>query len=205
VAYRGFYSEDAARKHAAKLRSEGFDVYVGGVLAYSTLGWFDDPLLSTFIRYPESQVARLVFHELAHQVVYAKHDTTFNESLPWWWRTKACAAGSRRSGRKRELEPFRARRRASATLAARIKDTTRAPQASSTAQPHARAECSSRSGREFRPAARRVSRLRAGPSPTTPSSPRSRVYNELVPGFEDGCWRRAAAWTRSTRAPRSCV
>ena len=56
-------------------------MHVGGVPAYSTLGWSDDPLLSTFIRYPDAQLARLVFHELAHQVVYARNDTTFNESF----------------------------------------------------------------------------------------------------------------------------
>jgi predicted aminopeptidase len=56
-------------------------VHVGGVPAYSTLGWFDDPLLSSFIRYPDLELARLVFHELAHQVAYAKDDSTFNESF----------------------------------------------------------------------------------------------------------------------------
>src|SRR5687767_14758623 len=81
VSYRGFYSEHDARRHAEKLRAAGYDVYVGGVPAYSTLGWSDDPLLSTFIRYPDAQLARLVFHELAHQLVYAKNDTTFNESF----------------------------------------------------------------------------------------------------------------------------
>ncbi len=81
VSYRGFYAEDDARRHAAKLRADGYDVYVGGVPAYSTLGWFDDPLLSTFIGYSDLQLARLVFHELAHQLVYAKDDTTFNESF----------------------------------------------------------------------------------------------------------------------------
>jgi len=81
VSYRGFYSEDAAKKHADALAKEGDDVYVGGVTAYSTLGWFSDPVLSTFINYPEPEVARIVFHELAHQVVYIKGDTVFNESF----------------------------------------------------------------------------------------------------------------------------
>jgi predicted aminopeptidase len=81
VIYRGFFARAAAEAHGAALRAEGLDVFVGGVPAYSTLGWFDDPLLSTFIRYPDLEVARLIFHELAHQVAYARDDTTFNESF----------------------------------------------------------------------------------------------------------------------------
>lgn len=81
VSYRGFYSEEAAQRHAASLAGEGNDVYVGGVPAYSTLGWFSDPVLSTFIQFPDFEVARIVFHELAHQVVYLKGDTVFNESF----------------------------------------------------------------------------------------------------------------------------
>jgi len=81
VSYRGFYSEQAAQRDAAALAREGYDVYIGGVPAYSTLGWFDDPVLSTFIQYPETEVARIVFHELAHQVAYVKDDTAFNESF----------------------------------------------------------------------------------------------------------------------------
>ena len=81
VAYRGYFAEADARAEAARLAAEGFDVHVSGVPAYSTLGWFDDPVLSTFIRYRDAEVARLVFHELAHQVVYVKDDTSFNESF----------------------------------------------------------------------------------------------------------------------------
>jgi predicted aminopeptidase len=81
VNYRGYFSEAEARAEAAGLKAQGFDVHVGGVPAYSTLGWFDDPLLSSFIRYPDLELARLVFHELAHQVAYAKDDSTFNESF----------------------------------------------------------------------------------------------------------------------------
>jgi len=81
VSYRGYFREDEARAEAARLVAEGYDVHVGGVPAYSTLGWFDDPILSSFIRYPDIELARLVFHELAHQVAYAKDDTTFNESF----------------------------------------------------------------------------------------------------------------------------
>ncbi len=81
VSYRGFYSEEGAQRHADVLAQQGDDVYVGGVAAYSTLGWFADPVLSTFIQYPEPEVARIVFHELAHQEVYVKGDTVFNESF----------------------------------------------------------------------------------------------------------------------------
>ncbi len=81
VAYRGYYRQGAADGYGAGLRKDGYDVYVYGVPAYSTLGWFDDPVLNTFVRYPDAEIARLVFHELAHQVVYVKGDTLFNESF----------------------------------------------------------------------------------------------------------------------------
>ncbi|MDB5868657.1 MAG: putative zinc protease protein [Polaromonas sp.] len=85
VGYRGYFSEQAARTEAAQLAGQGFETGVYGVPAYSTLGWLNwaggDPLLSTFISYPEGELARLVFHELAHQVAYAPGDTVFNESF----------------------------------------------------------------------------------------------------------------------------
>ncbi len=81
VTYRGYYSLAAAERYAARLAATGLDVQVSGVPAYSTLGWFDDPLLSTFINYPDAEVARLIFHELSHQVVYVPGDSMFNESF----------------------------------------------------------------------------------------------------------------------------
>lgn len=81
VSYRGYYSRADAQAYANGLRKDGMDVQVAGVPAYSTLGWFNDPVLSTFIQYPDGELARLVFHELAHQVVYVKDDTQFNESF----------------------------------------------------------------------------------------------------------------------------
>jgi predicted aminopeptidase len=81
VGYKGYFAEADAKRFAADLRTQRYDVYTGGVPAYSTLGWFKDPVLNTFIRYPEAEIARLIFHELAHQVAYAKGDTTFNESF----------------------------------------------------------------------------------------------------------------------------
>jgi predicted aminopeptidase len=81
VSYRGYYDREAAQRFAGRLHARGHDVAVYGVPAYSTLGWFDDPLLSTFIHYPEADLARLMFHELAHLVAYVKDDSTFNESF----------------------------------------------------------------------------------------------------------------------------
>lgn len=81
VAYRGYFSEQSALSYAAKLEEEGFDVYTGGVDAYSTLGWFEDSLLSTVLNRADYQLAGLIFHELAHQLVYLPGDTTFNESF----------------------------------------------------------------------------------------------------------------------------
>ncbi len=79
--YRGYFDPAAADAAAAELRATGLEVNVAGVPAYSTLGWFSDPLLNTFIGGSEGQVAGLVFHELAHQVVFVGGDTTFNESF----------------------------------------------------------------------------------------------------------------------------
>jgi predicted aminopeptidase len=81
VGYRGYFKKDAAEEFADGLRKQGLDVYVAGIPAYSTLGYFNDPVLSTFIRYPETEIARLLFHELAHQVAYAPGDSLFNESF----------------------------------------------------------------------------------------------------------------------------
>jgi len=81
VNYRGYFSEAEARAEAARLAAQGYDVHVGGVPAYSTLGWFADPLLNTFIHLPVPELARLIFHELAHQVAYVQDDTVFNESF----------------------------------------------------------------------------------------------------------------------------
>jgi predicted aminopeptidase len=81
VSYRGYFARDKAEQFAAGLEQDGYDIYVGGVPAYSTLGWFDDPLLNTFLHRPEADLAGLLFHELAHQVVYVGGDTAFNESF----------------------------------------------------------------------------------------------------------------------------
>lgn len=81
VAYRGYYSVGGARGAAALQRQSGQDVYVSGVEAYSTLGWFDDPILSSMLGWGDERLATLIFHELAHQQFYVKDDSEFNESF----------------------------------------------------------------------------------------------------------------------------
>lgn len=80
VAYRGYYTPGGARGEAALLRQAGKDVYLSGVEAYSTLGWFNDPILSSMLGWGDERLATLIFHELAHQRFYLKDDTPFNES-----------------------------------------------------------------------------------------------------------------------------
>ena len=182
VAYRGFFSEQEAQRYAEKLRKDGFDVYVGGVPAYSTLGWFDDPLLSTFIRYPESQVARLVFHELAHQVVYARNDTTFNESFAVTVEDEGVRRWLESQQRAAELEAFRAGQQRKRDFYARVKET----------RERLKTIYASRLPREQLLEQKRgeLERLRAAFPNVVPAEPNNAflvsiaLYTELVPAFE---------------------
>lgn len=111
VAYRGYYQQGAARGAAALMRQDGMDVYVGGVEAYSTLGWFDDPILSSMVGWSDERLATLIFHELAHQRFYVQDDTEFNESFASFveqegtrqWRVaRVLAASGGEQGQQRE-------------------------------------------------------------------------------------------------------
>ncbi|MBV8031512.1 MAG: aminopeptidase [Betaproteobacteria bacterium] len=182
VAYRGFFSEEAARRHAEDLRARGYDVYVGGVAAYSTLGWFNDPLLSTFIGAPDAQLARLIFHELAHQLVYAPSDTTFNESFA----VTVEEAGVRRwlsaQGRLEDLKAFEALQDRRRVLAERVK-ATREQLAAVYVQALPEDEKRKRKAEEY-------ARLRAQYPGIVPEQPNNAflasvaLYNELVPQLE---------------------
>ena len=81
LVYRGYYHKQAALAYARQMKNKGYEVYVGGVPAYSTLGWFNDPVLSSMMHWSEAEMAGFIFHELAHQLVYIKDDTVFNESF----------------------------------------------------------------------------------------------------------------------------
>ena len=111
AAYRGYFSERAALRHGDRLAADGYDVRVGGVAAYSTLGWFADPVLSTFLDYAEADLAALIFHELAHQVVYVKDDGAFNESFATAVEIEGVRRWLRSLGRDEELATFESARR----------------------------------------------------------------------------------------------
>jgi predicted aminopeptidase len=81
VAYRGYFVEQRARRFADRLHAQGFDVAVGGVAAYSTLGHFDDPILSTMVGWNDVELAAIIFHELTHQMLYVRNDASFNEAF----------------------------------------------------------------------------------------------------------------------------
>lgn len=81
VSYRGYFAEVDAEKHAKELNQQGFDVSVSGIAAYSTLGWFDDPVLNTMLGWSNHALAGLIFHELSHQVIYISSETEFNEAF----------------------------------------------------------------------------------------------------------------------------
>lgn len=79
--YRGFFDKDVAVSQANMLREDGYDVFIGGVSAYSTLGWFDDPVLNTMLKKDLNYLIKVIFHELAHQKIYIRNDTEFNEAF----------------------------------------------------------------------------------------------------------------------------
>jgi predicted aminopeptidase len=115
VGYRGYFSREGAEKFATRLEESGLndkdlDVFVGGVPAYSTLGWFADPVLNTFIGYQDTELARLIFHELSHQVAYAPGDTTFNESFATTVELEGVRRWLEHTERSDEFEAFMARR-----------------------------------------------------------------------------------------------
>jgi len=148
VGYRGYYDQAAADALATELRAKGLEVSVYGVPAYSTLGklphfdWLADPLLNTFIGYPEGELARLIFHELAHQVAFAPGDTVFNESFATAveriggakWLAEHASARARE-----DFERYDARRQDFRALTARYRDRFNALYASSASDEEKRA------------------------------------------------------------------
>ncbi|HEX5161045.1 MAG TPA: aminopeptidase [Steroidobacteraceae bacterium] len=110
VAYRGYFKEAKARQFAARLRQEGLDAIVDGVPAYSTLGRFNDPILSTMMSYGDDELASIMFHELSHQVVYIPDDSSFNEAFAVVVEQEGLARWLTSQGRADELQRYLSRR-----------------------------------------------------------------------------------------------
>ena len=111
VSYRGYFDEARATREAGKMRSKGFDVFVGPSIAYSTLGHLRDPVLNTMFGYGDSELAAFIFHELAHQAVYAPGDTDFNEAFATVVETEGLERWLAHESRSADLGKFLAARK----------------------------------------------------------------------------------------------
>jgi predicted aminopeptidase len=123
VAYRGYFDEGRARAYARRLNARGDDVDVQGVAAYSTLGHFADPLLSSMLRWDDDELAALMFHELAHQQVYARGDTAFNEAFASVVEEEGLRRWLLDAGRPEALAAHEARMRAAREFATLLEDS----------------------------------------------------------------------------------
>lgn len=121
--YRGYFSKEGARKYGAWLQTKSYDVYLGGVTAYSTLGWFKDPVLNTFIFDAEPDLAETLFHELGHQRVFASGDTDFNEAFATTVGQEGARRWFRAKGDQAALEKYLAEVRRTTQFARLITDT----------------------------------------------------------------------------------
>ncbi len=122
VSYRGYFSKDAANRESGRLARKGYDVAVGGVLAYSTLGKFNDPVLSSMLRWNDARLVGVLFHELAHQVVYIKGDTGFNESFATAVEEFGLERWLISNGQSEEIADFQQRRQLRQALMALVED-----------------------------------------------------------------------------------
>ena len=215
VGYRGYYDEKRARSDATDLEQQGYETNVYPVTAYSTLGFMNwaggDPLLNTFIGYPEGELARLVFHELAHQVIYAKNDTTFNESFATaverlggerWLRTQADEKA------RQDYAAYDGRRRAFREVSRRTREALKALYETPGMTPQAKEEGKQKLMAQFREDYARM-KAGAGGEPTAWRGydrwvreannaffGAQAAYDELVPGFEALFHAQGDDWTR---------
>jgi len=214
VGYRGYFDEAEARAEAARLQAKGLEVGVFGVPAYSTLGWMNwaggDPLLNTFIAYPEGELARLIFHELAHQVVYAQDDTMFNESFAtaverlggqrWLAAQASPAARAEYAAFDSRRQQFRALVRATRHRLAGIYDLNWAPAPARAAQMAMKSIAIS----DFKQQYAELKTAWGGFAGYDPWVARANnasfgaqaAYDELVPGFEALFKREGGDWRR---------
>jgi predicted aminopeptidase len=221
VGYRGYYDEKKARAEANELAQQGWEVNVYPVPAYSTLGLMNwaggDPLLNTFLGYPEGELARLLFHELAHQVVYAKNDTMFNESFATaverlggavWLQTQADDKA------RREYAAFDQRRRLFRELSRATRAQLKAVYETPGLEPAAKEQAKQQVMAQFRAAYARMKEQAGGDPLVWRGYDRwvreannaffgaQAAYDELVPGFEALFRIKGSSWTAFYDATR---
>ena len=197
LSYRGYFSESAAEEYAESLKSEGWDVTVAGVRAYSTLGWFDDPLLSSMVDLPEYFLAGIVFHELAHQRRYVPGDTGFNESLAVVIERAGVDRWIEAAGRAELSERYRIAAERRAAFLALVRDLRVDLEA---------LYASSRSDAEKRAAkAERIDRLRARYAELREEWTSGPTYGRLVRARCEQCCDRARVHLRSVGPRTRCV
>jgi predicted aminopeptidase len=221
IGYRGYYNEARAKADAAELAQQGYETDVYPVTAYSTLGLMNwaggDPLLNTFIGYPEGELARLIFHELAHQVIYAKNDTTFNESFATaverlggerWLRTQADEKA------RQEYAAYDGRRRLFRELSRRTRERLKELYDTPGLQPQVKEQRKQEIMAQFRGDYAQMKERAGGEATVWRGYDRwvrgannaffgaQAAYDELVPGFEALFHRGGDDWTRFYAAAR---
>ena len=221
VGYRGYYDEGRARHDAGDLAHQGYETNVYPVTAYSTLGFMNwaggDPLLNTFIGYPEGELARLIFHELAHQVIYAKNDTTFNESFATaverlggekWLRTQADEKA------RQDYAAYDGRRRAFRELSRGTRERLKTLYDTPGMTPEAKEEGKQKIMESFRAEYAQMKAAHGGEERVWRGYDRwvreannaffgaQAAYDELVPGFEALFHAQGDDWTRFYDAAR---
>jgi len=123
LSYRGYFSKEDASTYANELKKEGYDVYVAGAKAYSTLGWFDDPLLNTMMYKSEARRAGIIFHELAHQVVYIDNDSAFNEAFATTVEQEGIRRWMAKKGKSKQYDQYLLNKKRDAQLNALLRET----------------------------------------------------------------------------------
>lgn len=123
VSYRGYYAEADAREYADEFRRQGYDVSIGGASAYSTLGWFDDPVLDTMLRGPDTRYVGTLFHEMAHQLLYVSDDSSFNEAYASFVEEAGVRQWLRSRGEQERIDAYDESLRRAADFTALLAET----------------------------------------------------------------------------------
>ncbi|MGH8508846.1 MAG: aminopeptidase [Gammaproteobacteria bacterium] len=123
LSYHGYFSENRAHSAAAGLSEAGNDVFVGGVSAYSTLGWFRDPVYSTMLRWSDTRIGEVILHEMAHQTVYVPGDSAFNEAFATTVATQGVRHWLAQTNQHEKLEEFDLAKRHEDAFVALVLDT----------------------------------------------------------------------------------